>query len=82
MVAEMRLQALREAEERKLANKKPRTKRPQARVEEVPVKERARQKEAARDSSPQEARKAQEHLSVGAEKINMLHGSSRYLKQK
>ena len=39
-VAEMRLQALREAEERKLANKKPRTKRPRAPVEEVPVKER------------------------------------------
>ena len=50
-VAEMRLQALREAEERKLANKKPRTKRPQARVEEVPV--RVSQKEAARDSSPE-----------------------------
>ena len=52
-VAEMRLQALREAEERKLSNKKPRTKRPRASVEEVPVKERARQKEAVRDSSPE-----------------------------
>ena len=50
MVAEMRLQALREAEERKLANKKPRTKRPQVRVKEAPVK--VNQKEAARDSSP------------------------------
>ena len=50
-VAEMRLQALREAEERKLANKKPRTKRPQVRVKEAPVK--VNQKEAARDSSPE-----------------------------
>ena len=50
-VAEMRLQALREAEERKLANKKPRTKRPQVRLKEEPVK--VNQKEAARDSSPE-----------------------------
>ena len=48
-VAEMCLQALREAEERKLANKKPRTKRPQVRLKEEPVK--VNQKEI--DSSPE-----------------------------
>ena len=50
-VAEMRLQALKEGEERKLSNKKPRTKLPRASVEEVPV--RACQKEVARDESPE-----------------------------
>ena len=49
-VAEMRLQALKEAEERKLSNKKPRTKPARVAVEEAPVRE--RQKEV-RDSSPE-----------------------------
>ena len=50
-VAEMRLQALKEAEERNLSNKKPRTK--PARVEEAPVRERPRRQKEARDSSPE-----------------------------
>ena len=51
-IVEMRLEALRESEERKLSNKKPRTNL--SKVEEIPVKEkpRPRKNEAVRDESP------------------------------
>ena len=50
-IAQMRLDALREAEERKLANKK--TRKPRAKVEEIPTGLRSSpQKEAPRDDSP------------------------------
>ena len=51
-VAEMRLVALRETEERKLSNKKPRTKI--SKVQEIPVKETPRQ--VVRDESPETPR--------------------------
>ena len=50
-IAEMRLEALREAEDRKLSNKN-RDKAPRASVEEIPVREKPRPPKTDRDESP------------------------------
>ena len=66
-VAEMRLLALRETEERKLPNKRPRTKIPK--VQETPVKDQHRQHEVVRDESPPTPR-----VSIGRSR-EALYGS-------
>ena len=73
-IAEMRLEALRESEERKLSNKKPRTNL--SKVEEIPVKENIVQERMKLFETS--LHQHQGFLSVVAEKHCTTHGFNRY----